>query len=488
MAPFQHPFQTLLQALFRALLQTRVLVACLLFPFAVLWGCAQTPPTPNSVPVVSPKTEAKKPPPQEQIAAPPSTTAPPATATIMLPVPPPKEVTVQTAPALRPPSGIEGQPTRIGLLLPLSGPHGAAELGRAMLNAAMLALFDIGGKRLLLMPRDTGGTPEGASQAATELVGEGAEIILGPLFNTSVEAAAAVTRARGLSMIAFSSDRRVAGSGVYLLSFTPSQEVDAVIGFAAARGLRRVAVLAPDDLYGLAVLFAAREAVLRHGAELAQSEFYSPDGEDLDKSVKRLANYHLRRQALLTRRKELANTEGETAKRMLEALQKHDTLGDLDFDAVLLPEGGELLKSLAPLLPYYDIDTAEIRLLGTGRWDDPKVRLEPALLGGWFAGADRAAAADFNNRYAKVFGHKPPRLASLAFDAMALAAILSQEAGGPDFSTRAITNPDGFVGSDGIFRFDPNGVAERGMAVLEIERDGFRVRRKAPTTFEALTN
>jgi branched-chain amino acid transport system substrate-binding protein len=87
-----------------------------------------------------------------------------------------------------------------------------------------------------------------------------------------------------------------------------------------------------------------------------------------------------------------------------------------------------------------------------------------------------------------MFGHAPPRLASLAYDATAIAAVLAQEAGGPDFSNRAIANPDGFVGSDGIFRFGADGVAQRGMAVLEIERDGFRVRRQAPTTFETLTN
>ena len=457
----------------------------MLFLFAVLFGCAETPaPRLNSVPVVTPKAEVKKPAP----APPPAANPVPAPPPVVRAAPVPDDVTVQVAPTLRPPSGIEGQPTRVGLLLPLSGPHGADRLGKAMLNAAMLALFDIGGRRLLLMPRDTGGTPEGARAAAAQLVGEGTEIILGPLFNTSVQATAAIIRAWSLPMIAFSSDQRVAGNGVYLLSFTPSQEVDAVIGFAVARGLRRIAVLAPDDLYGLAVLTAAREAVLRHGAELARAEFYSPTGEELDKVVKRLANYHARREALLARRGKLRASEDENAKRMLEALENHDTLGELDYDAVLLPEGGELLKSLAPLLPYYDIDTAEIRLLGTGRWDDAKVRLEPALLGGWFAGADRVAAAEFRDRYREVYGAAPPRLASLAYDAMALAAVLGQEAGGPDFSTRAITHPDGFVGSDGIFRFGPDGVAQRGMAVLEIERDGFRVRRRAPTTFESLTN
>ena len=468
------------------------LAACLLVP-TVLAGCAQLPlPNIGSVPVQPPKAEAKKPVQQQQTFRKPVKNADPAPAPAQTPVigtvPMPQQVLVESAPTLQPPSGIEGQPTRIGLLLHLSGPSRATELGQAMLNAALLALFDIGGERLLLMPRDTGGTPQGAVQATVELLGEGAEIILGPLFNTSVEAAAVITQTRGVPMISFSSDRRVAGNGVYILSFTPSQEVDAVIGFAAARGLRRVAALLPDDLYGLAVLDAAREAVLRHGAELARAEFYSPNGEDLDKSVKRLANYHSRRQALLLRRKELQNEEDESAKLMLKALEKHDTLGDLDFDAVLLPEGGELLKSLAPLLPYYDIDTTEIRLLGTGRWDDPKLRLEPALMGGWFAGADRAAAISFRDRYKAVYGHNPPRLASLAFDAMALAAVLGQEAGGPDFTNRAITNPDGFVGSDGIFRFGLDGVAQRGMAVLEIERDGFRVRRKAPTTFETPIN
>ena len=158
------------------------------------------------------------------------------------------------------------------------------------------------------------------------------------------------------------------------------------------------------------------------------------------------------------------------------------------FDAILLPECCELLNALAPLLPYYDIDTSKILLLGTGRWDDPKVRLEPALIGGWFAGADRTATFEFKTRYEKIFGQPPPRLASLAYDAMALAAVLSQETNGPDFSAKSISNPNGFVGSDGIFRFGPDGIAERRMAILEIERNGFRVRQAAPTTFKALSN
>ena len=156
--------------------------------------------------------------------------------------PTPQNFIVENTPKLTPPPNIKKRPIRVGLLLPLSGNHGVNKLGQAMLNAAMLALFEIGGEQLYLLSHDTEGTPDGATKGAVSLTREGAEIILGPLFSTSVQAAAIVTREQGLPMIAFSSDRRVAGNGVYLLSFTPNQEVRAVINYAISRGLRRLAV------------------------------------------------------------------------------------------------------------------------------------------------------------------------------------------------------------------------------------------------------
>ncbi|MFP5468975.1 MAG: ABC transporter substrate-binding protein, partial [Alphaproteobacteria bacterium] len=101
---------------------------------------------------------------------------------------------------------------RIGVLLPLSGPR--AQTGQALLQAAQLALFDFADPRLVLLPRDTMGTGAGAARAAQEAIAAGAELILGPVFAEEVAAAANVTRAAGRNMIAFSSDRRVAGNGV----------------------------------------------------------------------------------------------------------------------------------------------------------------------------------------------------------------------------------------------------------------------------------
>ena len=110
---------------------------------------------------------------------------------------------------------------------------------------------------------------------------------------------------------------------------------------------------------------------------------------------------------------------------------------------------------------------------------------EPALVGGWFAASPPDARGHFDSRFRATYGHAPPRLASLAFDAAALAAVLAKS--GPDpFTTEAIQNPRGFAGVDGLFRFTADGLVQRGLAVLEVGPQGNTVVSPAPTSFSDL--
>ena len=114
-----------------------------------------------------------------------------------------------------------------------------------------------------------------------------------------------------------------------------------------------------------------------------------------------------------------------------------------------------------------------MRLLGSGLWDIPDIGSEPALVGGWFASSPPEARLDFERRYSATYGHNPPRLASLGYDAAALAAVLARlPSGGEPFSQQAILNPSGFTGVDGLFRFTPGGLVQRGLAVLQVEPQG----------------
>ena len=388
-----------------------------------------------------------------------------------------------TLPPLLP---LSGGAARVGLLVPLTGE--TAPLGQAMLNAAQMAMFDFADTDFELLPHDTAGRPDGASYAATIVIGDGANLLIGPLLAHSVQAVAPISRAAGVPVIGFSSDRTVAGNGVYTMGFLPENEVERVVTYALGQGLTRFAVLAPDDAYGATVVSAMSATVSRHGGALVDLAYYHPSGADIEPVVRRLANYDTRRAALETMRKELAANDDELSKKALERLSLLETLGDLPFDALMIADGGDRLQRVAAMLPFFDIDPQKIRILGTGQWDTPGIGTEPALKGAWFAAPPPSARLPFEKHYRDLYGKQPPRLATLAYDAMALAAVLARGENPDPYSAEAIMLHSGYAGRDGIFRFTREGTAERGLSVLEVEQRGNRVIDAAPKGFAALTN
>lgn len=343
---------------------------------------------------------------------------------------------------LRPPHLAEAEPVRVALLLPLSGP--AAEVGNAMLDAAQLALFEFDDPSILLIPKDTGGDSYKAMQAAEAALAEGAEIILGPLFAASVRNVAVPARAAGVPVIAFSTDATVAGEGVYLLSFLPEQDVERVVDFAVLEGRHGFAALVPQNEYGARVRDALAQAVAARGAELVAVETYPPSADGMLPPAERLAQQRER------------------------------------FDTVMLPAGGQELRTLAPLLPYFDVDPRETKLIGTGLWDDPSILSEPNLVGGWFAAPPPETRQAFTQRFQQAFGRKPHRIASLAYDATSLAIALSDGLPGARYPAAELTAEDGFAGIDGVFRFLRDGRNERALAVMEVRPGGFVVVSPAP--------
>jgi len=360
---------------------------------------------------------------------------------------------------------------RIALMVPLSGQHAA--LGEALLNAAQMALFDAQHPRLVLVPIDTKGTPNGALEAMTKARAADANLVLGPVFADSIRAIRPDAMRYGTTIIGFSSDRSVAGAGIYTMGFTPEHQVRQIVDHAVAQGRAQFTALIPQTLFGERMLEAYVDALAWHQLEPVQVEYYVEDTDALEDPVKRLANYDARRTALLEEVAYLESFgEDDLTEEMLESLKNVETLGKLTFDIVFLPAGGHMVRNLAPLLPFYEIDPVEVQFLGTGQWDDPGLRFEPALLGARFAGPLPEAGKQFAARYASVYNSQPPRIASLAYDATALAATLIRLNNRRPFSHEALMNPRGYAGLDGVFRFQADGTAERRLSIIEINSDG----------------
>jgi ABC-type branched-subunit amino acid transport system substrate-binding protein len=336
----------------------------------------------------------------------------------------------------------------VALLLPLSGPSGA--IGQAMLNAAQMALYDLADERLQLLTRDTQGTANGASDAAQKAIAAGAQLILGPLLQAEVEAVKPIAQSAHVPVIGFSTATQLAGSGVYLMGFLPSQEVERVIAYAHGHGHNRFAALLPRTAYGQVIADAVQSAITANGATLVRTEFYDSSVNDMAAAVRRFA------------------AQG------------------VDFDALFMAEGGSRLKILAPQLPYFKIDPDAVKFMGPGIWDEPGLGTEPSLEGGWYAAPPPEARAEFEAHYTDLYRTKAPRLATLGYDAMALAAVLARAPNGTDFSDATLASANGFAGLDGIFRFRSNGLVQRGLAVLEVHRGAGTVLDRAPQSFQDL--
>ncbi len=352
-----------------------------------------------------------------------------------------------------PPADAPGAPGRIGrgavkvaLVVPLSGP--GAAVGAAMRNAAELAYEEFQQPDLQILVRDDRGTPDGAREAVQGAIGEGADLVLGPVFAANVQAAAVPARNAGKPVIAFSTDATVAARGVYLLSFLPQAEVDRIVEESVAGGKRSFAALIPESAYGNAVEAQFREAVARKGARLAGIERYAPGAPG--PAVERLAG-------VIT---------GPAAQ----------------ADTLFLPESADGLPAVSAALVKAGYAPGRVRPVGTAVWNEPRLFALPALQGGRFAAPDTGGFAAFAGRYQARYGSNPPRVASLAFDAVSLAAALTRQYGTQRFAEPTLTANAGFAGIDGTFRLRPEGMSERALAVYEIRNNAVTVVSPAPRT------
>jgi ABC-type branched-subunit amino acid transport system substrate-binding protein len=348
-------------------------------------------------------------------------------------------------PAQQPEAVGNGQ-VKVGLILPLSAAGNAGVAAQSMKNAAEMALAEFQNPNIQLLIKDDGGSAQGAQQGTQQALDEGAEIILGPLFALSVPATAQLARARGVSVIAFSTDSSIAGRGVYLLSFLPESDVNRIIDYSASIGKRSFAALLPDNAYGNVVEAAFKQAVGRKGGRVVAFEKYGADRASAARTV----------------------AQG---------------LGSAD--ALFIADDGDSVVAVADALTAAGANLRNIQLLGTGLWDNPRVFAAPSLQGGLYAAPDPAGFRNFSGRYRTRYGSDPVRTATLAYDAVALVAALARTLGQQRFSAEVLTNPSGFAGIDGLFRFRSDGANERGLAVMRVGSGGGVAVAGSPKSFGA---
>jgi ABC-type branched-subunit amino acid transport system substrate-binding protein len=338
--------------------------------------------------------------------------------------PPPPKTRTGTLP--------EDQRDRVAVLVPLSGPDAA--VGESIANAATMALIDSAADRVRITTYDTG---TGAGAAAQRALADGNRLILGPLLAADVRQVAPIAAAAHVPVLSFSNDLEVAGHGVYLLGYTPTQSIDRVADYAHARGLTRIAALVPGGLYGRRASNALLRAVQDAGSSVVSMEGYDRSPASLNAAIKKLGP-------------------------------------PTGYDAVLIADSGRIALVAAPLLRK---SGSNARLLGTELWNaEPQLAAAKAMQGAWFAAVSDQLYEQFAAKYRARFGKPSYRLASLGYDSVLLTVRISADwQTGKPFPEQRLTDKGGFAGVDGAFRFGEDGIAQRMLEVKQVGAGGVTI-------------
>lgn len=333
------------------------------------------------------------------------------------------------------------QRNRVALLVPLTGPN--AGVGESIANAANMAVLDTGGKTIRVTMYDTA---PGAAAAAQKAIAEGNRLILGPLLAEDVRAVAPIARAARVPVITFSNDVGVAGNGVYVMGFAPTQSIERVVAYARSKGVTKFAGLMPSGLYGQRASTAFLRSVESAGGQVVSLQTFDRSAGSITAAVTRMANTS-------------------------------------PYDAVLIADSARVSVQAAPIIRARG--GAGARLLGTELWNaEGALAANPALRGAWFASVSDGVYSQLSAKYRGRFGKGPYRLASLGYDAVLLVTRIGSDwRFGSVFPASRLSDPVGFTGIDGAFRFGRDGIAERALEVQQAGPGGFVIVDGAPKGF-----
>ncbi|MDD2876356.1 MAG: penicillin-binding protein activator [Acidiphilium sp.] len=380
--------------------------------------------------------------------------------------------------AASPPSVQAGGRTSgaVALLVPLSGPYAA--IGKSIEQSVKLAFTAPGAPALDV--RDTGSTPQGAAAAAQAAIAAGDGLILGPLTKTDTQAVAPIAHAANVNVLAFTNDETVAAPGIWPLGISPGQQVRRVVSYAADHGRTRTAAILPENAYGQLMGNALQAQAQALGEPSPQIGYFGQSFSSLTHTVRSISDFDSRGAGIEAQIR-AARDQDDQAGRIKAAKLAREPIPPPPFDALLVGATGEQLAEIGTLLPYYEAAPPQIQLLGPALWahDAAAMASHDSLRGAVYAAPDPAAGLAFEQKFQSTYaGAPPPGIDKIGFDAGAIAVLAAREGG---YTDQILTNPTGFSGTDGVFRLDPDGHVQRGLAVFKVEPGGPQIVSPAPT-------
>ena len=360
---------------------------------------------------------------------------------------------------------------KAAMLLPLSGKF--SKQGEGLQNATLLAINELNDKNIVVDFYDTQSTPEGALKAARSAIAQGVKIIVGPLTGDEVEAITPLAKHEKIPVVSFSTSPKVLQNGIYSLGLLSEEQIYNIMKFAANKGRKNFAILVPDNNYGMSLAKSAYRSARVNRVALTKIGFYAPDSIDYTKLLSDMTDYEERSKRAESLKEAAENrleNGDESAYNDLQKLKNIDSIGEIDFDAIIIPESGAKLKSAASMLGYYDVFAPEVMILGTATWDNTNLSRETTLYGAYYPALSKEHAGYLAEKYQKSFSQNPEGLYVFAYDAVAMISELGKS--GSKSIPYRLLDEKGFSGLNGNFKFYFDGTNSHNLKIFEVTPKG----------------
>ncbi len=335
----------------------------------------------------------------------------------------------------------EEKKVKIGLLVPLSGDN--AEIGKQIVKATRLALKDINSDKLEIIPKDTQSDPNKTLSSAIELSQLGVNIVIGPVFYENL---AYLDEVKNITFLSFTNKILDLPKNVISAGINSTSQINTIKKFINQNKIKKSIFLIPNLNYDLEI----KQGIKKSKIKIYKQYFYDIEPTKLTKQIEKITNYEIRKQNLLDEITRLEKSEDPNKEKKIKNLEKRYTIGNVNFDAVIIADFDESLKSVITSLLYTDVSPKDKYFITFNQWFDESLLNETASQPIYYPSVNKKNLEEFKKKYLKQFDENPNHLSLLSYDLVGLIYYLSLKNDITEIN-KVFNAKNSFKGKIGIF-------------------------------------
>ena len=340
---------------------------------------------------------------------------------------------------------------QIGLMVPLTGPN--KELGQSIIKAVRLAVKDINNNSIEIIPKDTASKANKALKSAFELQQMGVRIVIGPIFYESI---AYLDEIKDITFLSLTNKTLDLPKNVISAGINSTSQMNTIKKFLETNNITKTIFLTPIQNYE----FEVKKGIKDSRIKVFKNYEYNTEPTKLTKQIEEITNYRIRKQNLENEILRLKKSNQSNKEKKIKKLEQRYTLGGLNFDAVVISDFDESLKSVATSLLYTDVSPKNKYFITLNQWFDRSLLNEINIQPLYYPSINKKNFENYKEKFFNEFNEYPSHLALLSYDLVGLVYYLSLNTNLSNLN-KLFKKKNSFKGKIGIFDIKDNKINHR---------------------------